>query len=348
MKVTGTLKFFDPEMGHGFAMTAAGDVRINLNIVPAEHVPNLIPGAELTLDVLRAQAGNVAVSILSIAPPPFKEGKIKWFNEVKKFGFITGQDGDVFLRFSVTEAAGVMPWPGLPVQFWDAPGKDGKPNATKVVYPTLIEEIAALAAETAAAPAEVVTEVVAAVPLAPYVVGEVLNASVKWFKKDKGFGYLIVDGKQGDLFFHISQVRKGLELPDGLAVVCVVGENPRGTCALQVRLPGEDTEISELFNKPAPVSVEVKPRRTFQKPKPPIAAAGPADVAPTVTRRARKDKDKVKAAAPTGPVVDREHPLEVDALPDGPMAAGLAKLGLVAVAQKVNGLDHGAEGQSVH
>ncbi len=343
--LTATLKFFDLEKGHGYASTAAGDVRINANIILAAQLPNLLPGAELTLDVLRGQTGLQAQSITSITPPPFKEGTIKWFDEAKAFGFIASEDGDVFLHYSVTEVAGVLPWKGLPVHFWASPGKDGKPNATKVVYPTLAEEIAAMAAEVAAAPAETLAD--AATPLSPYVVGEVLEASVKWFKADKGYGYLIVEGKQGDLFFHISQVRKGLELPDGLAVVCVVGENPKGHCALQVRLPGEDTEISELFKQSPPVAVEVKPRsRTFTKPKSVEADAGLVDPAPTVTRRPRKGK----VAAPTGPVVDTEHPLEVTELPDGPLAAGLARLGLVAVTAKANGLDHSpaAEGQPTH
>lgn len=33
-------------------------------------------------------------------------GKVKWFNETKGFGFITGESGDVFVHFSEIKSEG--------------------------------------------------------------------------------------------------------------------------------------------------------------------------------------------------------------------------------------------------
>jgi CspA family cold shock protein len=55
------------------------------------------------------------------------EGKVKWFNESKGFGFITQEDGgDVFVHFSAIQASGFKTLSeGQSVSFDVAQGKKG-------------------------------------------------------------------------------------------------------------------------------------------------------------------------------------------------------------------------------
>jgi CspA family cold shock protein len=55
---------------------------------------------------------------------------------------------------------------------------------------------------------------------------------------DKGFGFISVDGKKKDLFFHSSQLQniRYDDLQVGDDVEFEVGEGPKGPCALNVSL----------------------------------------------------------------------------------------------------------------
>lgn len=284
IKVTAILKFYDAAKGFGFASTtAAGDVRIGAAAIQPEMLSDLQPGAELVLEVLRAEKGMQAKSVLSVTLPSYRVGTLKRYDAAKGFGFIKAEGGDVFLHQSVANAAGVEPWDGLLVQFLASPGKDGKLRATRVEFPELTVEIAALAAEDAAAAAEAAVAVLPpeAPTLADYVLGEELTGTVKWFKSAKGWGYIIVEGKQGDLFVHATAVRPELTLTDGLPVVCRVGQNPRGFCAEQVRLPGEPAEVSESAEKPK------RPHHVVRKRRPESSAVA-AEASASVTAAPRE------------------------------------------------------------
>jgi len=62
------------------------------------------------------------------------EGKVKWFNASKGYGFIEREDGeDLFVHFSEIQGDGYRSLnDGQAVSFEVAAGKDGKPQATKV------------------------------------------------------------------------------------------------------------------------------------------------------------------------------------------------------------------------
>ncbi len=289
--INATLKFYDTGKGFGFASTSAGDVRIGAAAIRPDMLADLQPGAKLTLEALRAEKGMQAKSVLSVTLP-YREGTLKRYDAAKGFGFIKAEGGDVFLHQSVANAAGVEPWDGLLVQFLASPGKDGKLRATKVVFPTLAAEIAALTAEdsTTVAEAAVVVEAPEAPALADYVLGEELAGTVKWFKSLQGWGYIIVAGKQGDLFVHKTGVRSELTLTEGLQVICRVGQNPKGFCAELVRLPGEPVVVpTELVEKP------VRPHHVVRKRRPEsaVAAEAPAPVATTPRERVTLDKMEV-------------------------------------------------------
>ena len=59
-----------------------------------------------------------------------------------------------------------------------------------------------------------------------------LNGKVKWFREDKGFGFIeIPDGK--DIFVHVSQL--DCELKEGDAVEFTVKEGKKGPVATEVK-----------------------------------------------------------------------------------------------------------------
>jgi CspA family cold shock protein len=62
------------------------------------------------------------------------EGKVKWFNADKGYGFIERDGGDdLFVHFSEIQGDGFKSLDeGQSVSFTEAVGQNGKPQATKV------------------------------------------------------------------------------------------------------------------------------------------------------------------------------------------------------------------------
>ena len=62
------------------------------------------------------------------------EGKVKWFNADKGYGFIEREGGDdLFVHFSEIQSEGFKSLDeGQAVSFTEAVGQNGKPQATQV------------------------------------------------------------------------------------------------------------------------------------------------------------------------------------------------------------------------
>ena len=158
---------------------------------------------------------------------PVVTGRIKWFDPVKGFGFIVadGDGGDILLHANVlrnygqssitdgTEITVVIQMTARGVQATEVISV-AAPDSGQLV---LSEE------DQAQLPDEL-TELV----LEP--------ARVKWFDKNKGFGFANVFGRPEDVFVHVEVLRASgfADLQAGEAVCLRIIEGKRGRMAVQV------------------------------------------------------------------------------------------------------------------
>ena len=154
-------------------------------------------------------------------------GRVKWFDPVKGFGFIVaeGTGGDILLHANVLRNYG---------QSSIADGTEISVKAQLTPRGVQAIEVISVAApenaqlilseeDQSILPAEV-TEL----PLEP--------SRVKWFDKDKGFGFANVFGRSEDVFVHVEVLRASgfADLSAGEAVCLRIIEGKRGRMAVQV------------------------------------------------------------------------------------------------------------------
>ena len=160
-------------------------------------------------------------------------GQVKWYDAVKGYGFVVPDDGgpDIMVHASCVRAFGKMALTeGARIQVIAGHGQRGL-NATELLE---VEEpetpVAAPGFSEDARPTEY---------LGPDVeVGPVVPARVKWFDKQKGFGFVNIFGKTEDVFVHMETVRRcgfqDLASGEGMAVRTFRG--PRGLMVAELKL----------------------------------------------------------------------------------------------------------------
>jgi cold shock protein len=78
--------------------------------------------------------------------------------------------------------------------------------------------------------------------------GMTVDAAVKWFNAEKGYGFVEMSNGGGDAFLHLKTLRViGREtLPSGARVRAVVGSGPRGAQVLRIL----DVDVSSAVERP--------------------------------------------------------------------------------------------------
>lgn len=154
------------------------------------------------------------------------QGRVKWFDPGKGFGFIVADEGggDILLHANVLR------------NFGQSSVADGAAISARVQKtPRGQQAVEVLSIAPPAGPALGLTQGDAEkvedhsdLPLEP--------ARVKWFDKDKGFGFANVFGRPEDVFVHVEVLRVSgfADLQAGEAVCLRIVEGKRGRMAVQV------------------------------------------------------------------------------------------------------------------
>lgn len=172
----------------------------------------------------------MADMVLESTPPRVVrpvQGRVKWFDPVKGFGFILPDEGgpDILLHANVLRAYGqgaVADGAEVEVTVQETPRGLQAVEVLSIVPPPLpptteMEEIAHLTIED-----------IALLPLEP--------ARVKWFDRARGFGFANVYGTEGDVFIHIEVLRRSgfVEVQPGEAICLRSVDGRRGRMAVMV------------------------------------------------------------------------------------------------------------------
>ena len=155
-------------------------------------------------------------------------GIVKWFNAVKGFGFVTVDDSssDAFLHLSILRDSGMENL---------LPGSTVRCEVADRIKGLQVTRILDVDDSTAEADSEPVRP--AAAPFGEIEPsGEFIDATVKWFNADKGYGFVCRSDSERDVFIHMVTLRRSgmKELEPGQTVKVRIADGPKGPQATEI------------------------------------------------------------------------------------------------------------------
>ena len=162
------------------------------------------------------------------APLAELNGRVKWFNVTKGYGFVSldSGEGDAFLHVTVLRQAGHEDV---------APGVTLTCQATRGPKGFQVMSIVSLDLSTAGPMPRV--DSAESPPAGESDDGDYAACLVKWYNGERGYGFICPPGTDKDVFVHAAILRRnGIDgLVPGQTVRAKIGDGPKGLQVLDIR-----------------------------------------------------------------------------------------------------------------